>query len=171
MAPAWSSLAAHYEGSSSILIADVDCTGAGEPLCSRFNVEGFPTILYFNPPDQEGEMYEGGRDEESLLDFAKKELGMGCAIGQEQHCSDEEKLELQELAAIPEEERKAELEGLQEDLRAKEEAHEKLLSQLQEQYEASNQELEDLKKLLKPRIKQLKRASYRPVESQVKTEL
>ena len=60
MKPAWDSVAQTIaQTSDKVLIADVDCTAAGEPLCSRFGVEGFPTIKYFNPPDEEGEDYDG----------------------------------------------------------------------------------------------------------------
>ena len=33
MKKAWDTLAAEYEGHADVLIADVDCIGAGEPLC------------------------------------------------------------------------------------------------------------------------------------------
>ena len=49
MKPDWDKLAEEYAGSTNVLIADVDCTAAGEPLCERFGIEGFPTIKVFNP--------------------------------------------------------------------------------------------------------------------------
>lgn len=112
MKPAWDSLAKTFEGNSTVLIADVDCTGAGESLCSRFGVEGYPTIKYFNPPDDEGESYEGERDEESLVEFANTKLGPGCSIQQPQYCTAEEKKKLEEVIAMPEEERANELASL-----------------------------------------------------------
>ena len=44
MKPDWDTLADEFSSSSKVVIADVDCTGEGEPLCSRFEVEGFPTL-------------------------------------------------------------------------------------------------------------------------------
>ena len=44
MKPDWDTLAEEFSSSSKVVIADVDCTGEGEPLCSRFEVEGFPTL-------------------------------------------------------------------------------------------------------------------------------
>ena len=59
MKPAWDALAEEYETSKTVVIADVDCTKE-RALCERFEIEGFPTIKFFNPPDDEGEDYEGG---------------------------------------------------------------------------------------------------------------
>ena len=48
MKPDWDSLAETYAGSSSVVIADVDCTtDGGKEACSRFEVRGYPTIKYF----------------------------------------------------------------------------------------------------------------------------
>merc|ERR1712087_435520 len=54
-------------------IADVDCTAAGKPLCEKYGVRGYPTIKYFNPPDEEGEDYKGGRTLADLKKFADAE--------------------------------------------------------------------------------------------------
>jgi len=157
MKPSWDKLAEEYAGSSKVLIADVDCTAAGEKLCERFGVEGFPTIKFFNPPDQEGEDYDGGRDFEELSEFAKT-LGPGCSIDTKENCSPEQLAELEAVLAMPAEAREEELTQLQEKLAAMEKAHEELLESLQSQYEASNKQLEEAKKEAKPRIKQLKAA-------------
>jgi len=157
MKPAWDQLANKFEGSDKVLIADVDCTAAGEPLCSRFGVEGFPTIKYFNPPDEEGEDYEGGRDLEALSEFASTKLGPGCAASQLHLCSDEEKAELEAVMVMSEEDRSTELAAIAAELKSKEEAHDELLKSLQAQYDESNTALEKLKSSLKPRMKLLKK--------------
>ena len=59
MKPTWDALAQEYATSDKVVVADVDCTAEGKDLCERFGVQGFPTIKYFNPPDEEGEDYEG----------------------------------------------------------------------------------------------------------------
>ena len=71
-------MAEKFKDSETVLIADVDCTGTGKDVCEKVGVEGFPTIKYYNPPDTEGEDYEGGRDEDSLEAFAKT-LGPTCS--------------------------------------------------------------------------------------------
>lgn len=156
MKPAWDSLAKTYEDSSKVIIADVDCTGAGEPLCERFGVQGFPTIKYFNPPDQQGEDYEGGRDLEDLQEFAASSLGPGCSVSSRENCSEEQLAELDDVLKTPEEERSKELEELTAALSTAQSEHEELLKQLQATYEESEQGLEALKKSSAPRIKLLK---------------
>jgi len=157
MKPAWDSLAAEYATSTKVLIADVDCTAAGEPLCERFGVEGFPTIKVFNPPDEDGEDYEGGRELDELKAFAAQ-MGPGCSPTTKDNCSAEQLAELEAVLALPEGDREVELATLQKDLADKEKAHDALLESLQAQYEESNQALEAAKKAAKPRIKLLKNA-------------
>merc|ERR1711908_235556 len=67
-------LGAEYKDSKTVLIADVDCTAAGKPLCDKYGVRGYPTIKYFNPPDEEGEDYKGGRTLADLQKFAAEKL-------------------------------------------------------------------------------------------------
>jgi len=162
MKPDWDALAKEYEGSAKVLIADVDCTGPGEPLCERFGVEGFPTIKYFNPPDEAGEDYEGGRDLADLKEFAETSLGPGCSSSTRENCSEEKLAELDALLSTPEAERQLELDTLVIELKEKEEAHESLLKSLQAQYEESNQAVEELKKASAPRIKLLKSSGLKP---------
>jgi len=40
MKPAWDKLGDEYAASSSVLIADADCTDSGEQLCQQFNIAG-----------------------------------------------------------------------------------------------------------------------------------
>lgn len=157
MKPAWDSLAKEYAGSAKVLIADVDCTGTGEPLCERFGVEGFPTIKYFNPPDDEGESYEGGRELADLQEFAKT-LGPACSVSTKENCNAEQLAELETLLATPAADREEELAKLVGDLKTQEKEHDALLERLQAQYEKSNEALEAAKKAAAPRIKQLKMA-------------
>lgn len=158
MKPAWDQLAEKYASSDKVIVADVDCTAAGEPLCSRFGVEGFPTIKYFNPPDEDGEDYDGGRDFDELAAFAAT-LGPGCSASMPENCSEEQLAELKAVAEMPEETRAAELTALQQSLKDMEKAHEELLESLQAQYEKSNEALSKAKKDAAPRIKLLKMAS------------
>jgi hypothetical protein len=44
MAQDWESLMNDFAGSATQLVAEVDCTAAGEELCTQNGVEGFPTI-------------------------------------------------------------------------------------------------------------------------------
>uniref|UniRef100_A0A6T1KTE5 Thioredoxin domain-containing protein n=1 Tax=Alexandrium monilatum TaxID=311494 RepID=A0A6T1KTE5_9DINO len=76
MKPAWDRLMDDFKGSSTSLVADVDCTESGKDLCEKYEVQGFPTIKYGDPEDMKD--YEGGRDYEDLKKFADENLGPQC---------------------------------------------------------------------------------------------
>ena len=130
MKPDWDSLGSDYADSKTVVIGDVDCTAAGKPLCDKYGVRGYPTIKYFNPPDTDGEDYEGGRDEEALVEFAKT-LGPGCSASTLENCSKEQKAEIEALLKLPEAELTKQLEELKAALDEKEKAHDKFVEGLQ----------------------------------------
>eukprot|EP00543_Licmophora_paradoxa_P003731 CAMPEP_0202456452 /NCGR_PEP_ID=MMETSP1360-20130828/13700_1 /ASSEMBLY_ACC=CAM_ASM_000848 /TAXON_ID=515479 /ORGANISM="Licmophora paradoxa, Strain CCMP2313" /LENGTH=173 /DNA_ID=CAMNT_0049076255 /DNA_START=42 /DNA_END=566 /DNA_ORIENTATION=- len=76
MAPAWEKLAKEWEDKPG-LVADIDCTGAGRPLCKKHGVGGFPTLKYGDPADLEE--YDGGRSYEDLIIFATEYLKPPCS--------------------------------------------------------------------------------------------
>lgn len=157
MKPDWDTLGEKYEDSQKVLIGDVDCTGSGKATCERFGVEGYPTLKYFNPPDTDGEAYEGGRSLKELKKFAKK-LGPGCSAQTWDKCTDQQKAELQPYLDMS----AAELEGLRNSTQAKidsaQGAHDVLMKALQEQYEASEKTLKELKAAEAPALKLIKTA-------------
>merc|ERR1711966_195836 len=59
MAPAWSKLSAAFKDHKDVIVAKVDCTGAGQELCSQHGVRGFPSLKH--GPADDLEDYEGGR--------------------------------------------------------------------------------------------------------------
>lgn len=83
MKPDWDSLMEEYESSENILIADVDCTGDGKPLCDNAGVKGFPTIKWGDPANLSP--YEGGRDMASLKEFASS-LKPPCNVNSFENC-------------------------------------------------------------------------------------
>jgi len=159
MKPDWDALGAEYKDSKTVVIADVDCTAAGKPLCDKYGVRGYPTIKYFNPPDEEGEDYKGGRTLADMKKFAAENLGPGCSVDALENCSDEQKKELEEYMAMPAETRDSKLSELKKELANAESAHETLLKDLQAKYKASMDELEKLKEESSPKIKLLKAAT------------
>jgi hypothetical protein len=76
MKPAWDQLMQEYKGNPGSLVADVDCTAAGQPLCEKSGVRGYPTIKYGDPNKLTD--YQGGRDFNSLKQFADNNLGPKC---------------------------------------------------------------------------------------------
>jgi len=92
MKPAWDKLIKEYEGHKSALVADVDCTAEGKPLCEQVGVEGFPTIKWGDPADLTD--YEGGRDFKELQTFAKENLKPICSPSNVDLCDDEKKAQI-----------------------------------------------------------------------------
>ena len=78
-----------YADHASILVADVDCTAGGKPLCDTNGVKGFPTLKYGDPSSLED--YEGGRDETALKKFVS-ELKHVCSPANMDLCDAEGKV-------------------------------------------------------------------------------
>ena len=171
MKPDWDSLAADFKDNEKVIIADVDCTTDGKSLCEKYGVRGYPTIKYFNPPDEEGEDYKGGRDLASMKKFAETELGPGCSVDQMENCSDEQKKELKTYIDMPADKRAAKLEELKKALESAEKTHNELLEALQKQYKDSSESLEKLKEDSAPVIKLLKAATPAPPKEAKKDEV
>jgi len=171
MKPDWDALGAEFKDSKTVLIADVDCTAAGKPLCEKYGVRGYPTIKYFNPPDEEGEDYKGGRTLADLKKFASTELGPGCSVDTIDNCSEEQKKELQTYIDMPAEERATMLETMKTELSSAEAKHEALLKERQATYKESMDSLEKLKETSAPKIKLLKAATPTPAKDAPKDEV
>jgi hypothetical protein len=159
MKPDWDSLGAKFKDSKTVLIADVDCTAGGKPLCDKFGVRGYPTIKYFNPPDEEGEDYKGGRDLPALKKFIETELGPGCSADTKENCSPEQLKDLEKYMTMDAGERESQLTALKDALKKAEDDHNELLKGLQEQFKTSQDALEKLKEDSAPTIKMLKAAT------------
>merc|ERR1712113_624778 len=80
-------------GSPTKLVADVDCTAAGQPLCEKHGVKGYPTIKYGDPSDLQD--YQGGRSFDDLKKFAEENLGPSCGPNHLDLCSDDVKAKLE----------------------------------------------------------------------------
>jgi hypothetical protein len=98
MKPDWDKLMDEYKDSTTSLVADVDCTAAGKPLCDANGVQGFPTIKYGNPNDLQ--KYEGGRSFDDLKAFASENLGPTCGPSNMDLCDDAMKAKIEELKAM-----------------------------------------------------------------------
>ena len=159
MKPDWDSLGETFASSKKVVIADVDCTAGGKSLCEKYGVRGYPTIKYFNPPDEEGEDYKGGRDMAALKKFAETELGPGCSVDAKENCSEAQLKEMQTYMDMDASERESKMTKMKAELKAAEEAHNELLKELQAKFKESQDALEKLKEDSAPVIKLLKAAS------------
>ena len=91
MKPAWDQLGDEYASSSSVVIADVDCTVESD-LCGKYDVKGYPTIKYFTAESEEkGSDYSGGRTYDDLKKFVADTLEVKCLLMDDTGCSDKEK--------------------------------------------------------------------------------
>lgn len=147
MAPDWQKLMDAYKGKKDALVAEVDCTAEGEPLCQENGVQGFPTIKWGSPDDLKD--YEGGRSFDDFESFAKENLKPMCGLQNLDLCSDEKKKEIEKFQKMSDEElEKFITEG--DDAIAKLEADfQEFVEGLQKQYEDKNKEKDDKTKELK----------------------
>jgi len=76
MKPDWDKLMGAFKGHPTSLVADVDCTAAGQSICQKHGVQGYPTLKYGDPKKLKD--YQGGRDYDSLKSFAESSLGPKC---------------------------------------------------------------------------------------------
>ena len=68
LAPTWDTL--YRRNKEKLNVARVDCTSkAGEPVCIRFGVKGFPTLLYFPVGQKSYHTYHGDRTVEAFEDW------------------------------------------------------------------------------------------------------
>merc|ERR1712154_451915 len=102
MAPDWEKLATEFEGKADALIAEVDCTADGKPLCDANGVRGFPTLKWGDATALED--YQGGRSFDALSTFAKENLKPICSPSNIDLCDDEKKAEIEALSAKTDEE-------------------------------------------------------------------
>ena len=130
MKPDWDKLIEDFSGSATQLVADVDCTADGKPLCDANGVRGYPTIKYGDPADLQD--YQGGRDYDALKKFADENLKPVCSPANIDLCDDAKKKEIETLMALS-----------TEDLEAKISAEEKKLEEAEQYFKDEVQKLQD----------------------------
>jgi len=133
MKPAWDKLMKKYKDHASALIADVDCTADGKPLCEEHGVQGFPTIKWGDPSALED--YEGGRDYEDLETFAEENLKPLCSPKNLDLCDDEKKAQIEGYMKMSVEDLDAEIEKKDAEFKEAEETFDAEVQKLQETYE------------------------------------
>lgn len=106
MAPDWEKLMTEYEGHKTVVVAEVDCTADGKPLCDSNGVKGFPTIKHGDPNNFED--YQGGRDYAAFSKFAKG-LKPLCSPANMDLCDEEGKAAIEKVQALSDDEIKADI--------------------------------------------------------------
>jgi len=135
MKPDWDKLMKNWNKGDRLktsLIADVDCTAAGKPLCETVGVTGFPTIKWGDAGNLED--YSGERKYDALKKFAKDNLKPMCSPSNIDLCDDEKKAEIATFQALPAEELKAKIEEKKAAMKAAEDSFTEKVKELQETY-------------------------------------
>lgn len=153
MKPAWDQLMEEFADSKTALVADVDCT-VEEELCSQNGVQGYPTIKYGSVDALED--YSGGRDFDSLKEFASTNLGPSCGPDNMDLCTDEQKEEIRSLAKLSQDERETKIAESQKAIDDAESTFTSEVEKLQKKYESLVEEKEATIKQAKAPLGMLK---------------
>jgi len=144
MKPAWDKLMRKWnkgDRAKTSLIADVDCTSDGKPLCEANGVQGFPTIKWGDPSGLED--YQGGRDYEALKKFAKENLKPMCSPTNLDLCDADKKAEIEKLQAMSKEDLQKQVDEKKAEMKTLEETFESEVKKLQETYEKLQKDKEE----------------------------
>jgi Thioredoxin len=140
MAPDWEKLAKEWDGNKVGLVAEVDCTTEGKPLCDANGVRGFPTLKFGDPSALED--YKGGRSYNDLVKFAKDNLKPVCSVANIDLCDDEKKAQIEKYQAMSAEELKKAVEEDEKKLTDAEQAFQDAVSKLQAEYQKISEDKE-----------------------------
>jgi hypothetical protein len=138
MKPDWDKLMEAFADSPTQLVADVDCTAEGKPLCDANGVRGYPTIKWGDPADLQD--YQGGRDYNSLKKFADENLKPVCSPMNIDLCDDDKKKQIQDFQALSSEEMDAKIEEYEKQLEEAEETFKAEVAKLQATYQQLSEE-------------------------------
>jgi len=135
MKPDWDKLMKNWNKGDRIktsLIADVDCTAEGKPLCEQVGVQGFPTIKWGDVSALED--YNGGRSYDDLKKFAKENLKPMCSPMNIDLCDDEKKKEIGAFQAMSDADLTAKIEEKKATIKAAEDKFTEEVKKLQDTY-------------------------------------
>jgi len=136
MKPAWDKLMKNWnkgDRAATSLIADVDCTAEGKPVCDEVGVQGFPTIKWGDVSDLQ--TYEGGRDYDAMKAFAKENLKPMCSPNNLALCDDDKKKEISDLQALSVDDLETKVDEKKKIIKEAEESFETALKKLQDNYQ------------------------------------
>jgi len=147
MAPDWDKLTKDFEGKSDAIVAEIDCTAEGKPLCDANGVQGFPTIKYGDPAGLED--YQGGRTYDDMKKFCDENLKPMCSPKNIDLCDDEKKTQIEELQALDEEDLEKKIKESESEMETAEKDFKELVEKLQKKYEKANKKKDDKIKEIK----------------------
>jgi len=122
-----------FKDHASALVADVDCTAEGKPLCDSNGVQGFPTIKW--GPYGSMEDYQGGRTYDDLKKFADENLKPACGPANLDLCDDEKKAEIEKIMALSDDDIATQIEEGEQKMKDADTTFEEAVKELQATYE------------------------------------
>lgn len=147
MKPDWEKLAEEWNGHEVGLVAEVDCTAEGKPLCDANGIRGFPTLKYGNP--QALDDYQGGRSYDDLSKFAKENLKPTCSPSNLDLCDAKKKKEIEGFLKLSSDDIDKKIKKFEGDLEKAEADFKSEVEKLQKKYqeltEAKEKKVEDVK--------------------------
>lgn len=114
------------------LVADVDCTAEGKPLCDANDVKGFPTIKHGDPANLE--TYEGGREFDDISKFAKG-LKPLCSPSNRDLCEADDLKKIEDLEAVDLADLQKEVDEAKKAIETAESKYKRQVDSLQKKYE------------------------------------
>jgi len=147
MAPHWEKLQGEFADSKDALIASIDCTAEGKPICDANGVKGFPTIKYGDPAALED--YQGGRTFDDLQKFAQENLKPSCSPMNIDLCDEDMKARITELQTMEEDVLNDKIKQSEEEIAAADKEFKELVEKLQKKYEKANKKKDQTIKEIK----------------------
>ena len=120
------------------MVAEVDCTAEGKPLCDANGVRGFPTLKWGDPAGLED--YEGSRSFDDLSEFAKANLKPVCSAANIDLCEPDKKKKLEEYMELSLDDLNSKIKEEEEKLEKAEEDFKEAVSKLQAEYQKLSEE-------------------------------
>jgi len=146
-----------FKGSSSALVADVDCTAAGKDLCETHKVQGYPSIKWGEPSDLKD--YNGGRTFDDLKTFADENLGPTCGVDNLDLCSEDEKKAIKKFLKWDVDELEIQIEEAEEKVTSVETKAQKEVDKLEAQVSGIQKKIEKENKKKDDKVAKEKKAS------------
>lgn len=133
MKPDWDKLMDEFNDSKTQLVADVDCTTEGKPLCEANGVRGYPTLKWGDPSALED--YQGGRDFKTLKKFAEEKLKPMCSPTNLDLCDADKKAEIKKFMDMSDDALEKEITEKEGEMAAAEEEFKTFVEGLQNSYQ------------------------------------
>jgi hypothetical protein len=141
MAPDWEKLAEEWKDHPVGLVAEVDCTAEGKPLCDANGVRGFPSLKFGDPAGLED--YQGSRTYADLAKFATENLKPVCSVGNIELCDDEKKAQIEKYMKLSVEELTKSVEEEEKKLEKAEEDFKAAVEKLQAEYQKLSEDKDE----------------------------